>query len=98
MVTNSFQHIETKEIVEYTFTTIQAQSEWQATNPQYSIVFLAATRIGDPFHLGAQKVPDDFRHGILEPMKRYWKKATSHDGHTKVGNIESRSYKGSREI
>jgi hypothetical protein len=98
MVTNSFQHAETKEIVTHTFATIQAQTEWQSTHPQYSIIFLAATRIGDPFHLGVQKVPDDFRQGIIEPMKRYWKEATSHDGHTKVGKIDSRSARGSREI
>lgn len=97
MVTNSFQHTDTKEIIEQTFKSIAAQSEWLAANPNYSVVFLAPTRVGDPFHLGVQKVPDDFRQGIIEPMKRHWAKATSHDGRTKVGQIELRQ-RGAREI
>ena len=97
MVTNSFQHADTGQIIEKTFPSIQAQTEWKTENSLFSIIFLAPTLIGDPFHLGVQKVPDDFRQGIVEPMKRHWRRATSHDGHTKVGDIELRQ-RGRREI
>ena len=97
MVTNSFKHSETGEIIEQTFKSIREQSEWLTSNPSQSVIFLAPALIGDPFHLGVQKVPDDFRQGIIEPMKRHWARATSHDGHTKVGKIELRQ-RGRREI
>lgn len=97
MVTNSFQHSGTQDIIEKTFANIAEQTAWKDANPEYAIIFLAPTRVGDPFHLGVQKVPDDFRQGIIEPMKRHWSKATSHDGRTKVGQIESRQ-RGAREI
>ena len=97
MVTNSFLHSDTQEIIEKTFVSVQEQTDWLTTNPIYSVVFLSPTRVGDPFHLGFQKVPDDFRQGIIEPMKRHWEKTTSHDGHTKVGKLELRQ-RGAREI
>ena len=98
MVTNSFKHSETNEIIEKSFHSIHEQDAWEATHPEYSIIFTTPVRPGDPFHLGVQKVPDDFRQGILEPMKRYWSEATSHDGRTKVGKLPSRAYRGRKEI
>lgn len=98
MVTNTFQHTTTNEIIEKTFNSIAEQTIWKQENPEYSVIFVTPNRIGDPFHLGFQKVPDDFRTRILDPMKRHWAPATSHDGHTKVGKIESRTGRGAKEI
>jgi hypothetical protein len=59
---------ETGEVTEK-FMTIAALEIFLTENPQFEVAFLQS-RIGDPFHLGVQKVPSDFIKYVLEPIHR----------------------------
>ncbi len=40
------------------------------THPEYEQVILSAPSVGDPFHLGHQKPPEDFLRNVIEPIQR----------------------------
>ena len=69
MPTYSFQHRQTGEIEEHMLSIAQME-QYKLDHLDVELVILSAPSVGDPFHLGHQKPPEDFLRNVIEPIQR----------------------------
>lgn len=65
----SFRHRQTGEVEEYVLSIAQME-QYKRDHLEVELVILSAPSVGDPFHLGRQKPPEDFLRNVIEPIQR----------------------------